>query len=371
MKKMYLMVLVVLLLFGLAACGNQQPAAEQAEPDVAENGEADTGAWPAFDEKIYIGVSIRSLANPYHVAVAEGAELFAEALRADGYDVEVVVLLSEGSDDKQISDIRALIARGGQNTVFYVDPNNAPNSTVIAELLDDAGIYWASVWNLAEGTYPMDFNYWVAHNSPDDVQAGYEIAVALFESFDTPGVGTVLALEGMLANTASQARVAGLHKALEEFPDVELLDQQPADWDMTIALNTTETWLSRFDDVDGIWAADDTMALGVVTALQNAGRNGEIGVVGVAGTPEAVEAILAGDMTATWDVNGMLQGFYVSAWALAAKLGVIDVATLPESDRMFLTAGSLITADNADSIGETPDWDYTDLDFFNIGPMLR
>jgi ABC-type sugar transport system substrate-binding protein len=332
-------------------------------------GIASAAEWPAFKEKIYLGVAIRSLSNPYHVAVKEGAEKLAEDLKANGYDVEVNVLLCEGSDDRQVSDIKALIARGGKNTVFYVDPNNAPNSAVIADICDDAGVYWASVWNLADDTYPMDYKYWVCHNSPDDVQAGYDIAVALFRSFKTPGKGKVLAVEGMMANTASQSRVAGLKKALAEYPDVELLDQQPAEWDMKLALSTTETWLSKYSEIDGIWAADDTMALGVVTALQNAGKNGKIGVVGVAGTLEAVNAIKAGDMTATWDVNGRLQGYYDCAWPLAARLGVIDVAGLPVSDRMFLTAGSVVSASNVNSGGAAQKFDYRDLASFNIKAM--
>ncbi len=381
MKKILAVSIAVLLIFGLAGCdssggsstANPQPSDSQSQNESVETpstqNNTETDAWPEFKEKIYVGVAIRSLSNPYHVAVKEGAELLAKDMKADGYDVEVNVLLCEGSDDQQISDIKALIARGGKNTVIFADPNNAPNSAVIGDICDEAGVYWTSIWNLADNTYPMDYNNWVSHNSPSNEQSGYDIAVALFESFETPGEGKILALEGMLANTSTVERVAGLEKALKEYPKIELLDKQPADWDMTLALNTTETWLSKYDDVDGIWAADDTMALGAVTALQNAGKNGKIGVAGVAGTPEAVEAIKAGDMTVTWDVNGKLQGYYNCAWAIAAKLGVIDVASLPVSDRMFYTAGSVVTTENADALSKTPDFDYKDFKSFNIGAM--
>jgi ABC-type sugar transport system substrate-binding protein len=236
----------------------------------------------------------------------------------------------------------------------------------------DAGAYWTSVWNIADGDYPMDYNpSWVAHCSPDDTVAGYEIAVALFESFETPGKGKILALEGMLGNTASSNRTAGLKKALEEYPDVELLDMQPTDWDMQISLDITETWLSKYDDFDGIWTSGDPMGLGAITALTKAGLNGKVGVTGVNGTQEAIDAVKAGDMTATWDVNGYMQGYYATAWAVAAKLGVIDPASEPVSDRMFYTPGMLVTSDNVDSAGKAPEMNYKDFKSFNLGEMAN
>lgn len=386
MKKALVLVLAIAMLATLfAGCTTTAPVAPSqtaapvatqevkptevapASPAVTEA--APTSGWPAYKDKIYIGVAIRSLSNPYHASVKQGAEQLGADLKAAGYDVEVNTMECNGSDDTQVSQIKALIARGGENTVLYVDPNNAPNSSVIAQICEDAHVYWSSVWNLAEGDYPMNYNYWVSHSSPDDVQCGYDTAVALFKSFKTPGTGKILAIEGMLANTASQNRSIGLKKAMAEYPNIEMLDIQPADWDTTKALNLTQTWLSKYKDIDGIWAADDTMALGVVTALQNAGMNGKIGVTGDAATTQALDAIKKGDMTATWDVAGLSQGYYATAWALAAKLGVLKVTDSEVSDRMFLTAGSLVTAQNVDSIGKTAKFNYMDYKAFNVGPM--
>ena len=157
---------------------------------------------------------------------------------------------------------------------------------------------------------------------------------------------------------------------MEEYPDIEVVDTQYCDWDMTKALETTETWLSKYPDIDGIWCADDTMALGTVQALQNAGKNGEIYVTGDAGTVDALDAIEAGDMYATWDVGGYNQGYYTTAYGVAALLGVIDTESMSLEERQFLTAGQLVTSDNLEEMqNQNPTFDYLDLATYNVGPM--
>jgi len=169
-------------------------------------------------EKLLVGVSVRSLGNPYHLSVTEGAQMFVDSLPEGS--AELQILTCEGSDEKQINDIKALIARGGKNTILYVDPNQSPNCAAIAQICEDAGVYWTSVWNPAEGVYPMDFDYYVMHQSPDNEQMGYDIAVELFKNLETPYKGKVLAVQGMLANLAAIGRFKGLQKALAEYPGV-------------------------------------------------------------------------------------------------------------------------------------------------------
>lgn len=387
MKKIVVFALVMMMVFASAFVGcapQQAPAAQPAEAPqapapapqeqpVSSDTEipADETGWPEFKEKIYLGISVRTLSNPYLVKVKEGAEQLAQDLIAAGYDVEVSTLLCEGSDEKQVSDIKAFIARGGKNAVLYVDPNNSPTTAVIADICEEANVYWASVWNIADGIYPMDYKYWVSHSSADDVLAGYEVAVDIFERFEVPGKGKILALEGMLGNSASQGRTNGLDKALAEFPDVERLDMQPTDWDTTKSLNITETWLSKYGEFDGIWTAGDPMAIGAITALKKAGlAGGKVKVAGLAGTQEAFDAIAAGDLTNTWDFNGFMQGYYISAMVIAARIGQIDVQSLPIASRMFLTPGKLITPENLEeATAELPVCDFKDFESFNLGPM--
>ncbi len=356
MKKNLILILVMLLLIAavFTGCGSDE---------VADGEEV--------QEKVYIGLAVRSLTNPYYVQLIEGAEMFINSLPEGA--AELQVLTSEGSDEKQINDIKALIAKGGQNTIIYLDPNNAPNAAVVAEICEEAGVYWSTTWSMAEGITPKDYQYYVFHQTVDDVNSGYQIANAIIENFETPGQGKILGVQGMLANSASINRTIGLENALEEYPDVELLDIQPADWNPQVALTLTETWLSTYDDIDGIWVANDSMALAVVEALKAAGRE-DILVAGIDGIPDAITAVQNGDMIATVSNNPWAQGGYALAIDYAAYKGELDTTTMTNEQMMFKTAGMLVSADTvedyiAEYVDSKPDFDFSDIFATIVGPL--
>lgn len=376
------MLTAALCVSALAGCGSKSeeaaaPASDAATEAPAAAAEAETGgddaeAPAASGDKLTVAVSIRSMSSEYHMQYVAGAQAFVDSL-PEG-TAEVQVLPCDSNDDKQINDIKALIASKGDNMILFVDPNNAPNITSIAELCEEAGVYWVSAWNTPEGINPLSYKYWVAHQACDGVQQGYDLAVNIFDRFKEPGKGKILVLEGMLANTANVERMEGLNKALEEYPDIEVLDDQAGDWDTKKALSITETWLAKYDDIDGIWCACDDMALGVVQALKAKGLDKKVLVTGNDGTTDAVNAVESGDITVTIANNGWLQGGYGVAYAYAAKTGKIDPSAMAPEERMFYTNGVVITADNVadykkEYVESTPVYDYNDLSFPVARPM--
>ncbi len=383
MKKLLVKVLTTTVLATLLAGAFTGCSAPASSPDAsaAPSAPAQTGgenqpAEPntASNEKLYIGMAIHSTDNEYWNDEAEGGKLFAKTLPEGSYEVQV--LTCDGDDEKQLNGIKAFIASHGKNTIIYVDPSNAPNTAAIAEVCEDAGVYWTSVWHLAEGLTPMDYKYYVAHQSVDGVKQGYDIAVSMFKQFKTPGKGKILALQGMLGNNSAVERYEGLQQALKEYPDVELLDMQVADWNAQKALTITETWLSKYSDIDGIWCANDGMALGVIQALKAKSLNGTVKTCGVDGVSEAIAAIEAGDMVCTVANNGYLQGGYGAAYAYAAYSGKIDPTTLPAEKRLFYTEGYFIDKDTLPEykksfVDNKPTYDFDDLDFVIARPMVK
>ncbi|MCI8823361.1 MAG: sugar ABC transporter substrate-binding protein [Lachnospiraceae bacterium] len=380
MKKrlVSIMLTAAICVSSLAGCGSKPQETTAPAPDAAteapaaETGGDDAEAPTASGDKLTVAVSIRSMSSEYHMQYVAGAQAFIDSL-PEG-TAELQVLPCESNDDKQINDIKALIASKGDNMILFVDPNNAPNITSIAELCEEAGVYWVSAWNTPEGINPMSYKYWVAHQACDGVQQGYDLAVNIFDRFEEPGKGKILVLEGMLANTANVERMEGLNKALEEYPDIEVLDDQAGDWDTKKALSITETWLAKYDDIDGIWCASDDMALGVVQALKAKGLDKQVLVTGNDGTTDAVNAVESGEITVTIANNGWLQGGYGVAYAYAAKTGKLDPSSMKPEERMFYTNGIVITGDNVadykkEYVDSTPVYDYEDLSFPVARPM--
>jgi ribose transport system substrate-binding protein len=80
-----------------------------------------------------------------------------------------------------------------------------------------------------------------------------------------------------------------------------LFDLQPGDWSPDKAQKITENWLTTYGDkIQMIYSHNDGMGIGVVKALQDAGKNpGDILTNGCDGQIEAVEAVQQGWMLFT------------------------------------------------------------------------
>lgn len=207
-------------------------------------------------------------------------------------------------------------------------PNSDDDTLPIVKQAQAAGVYVVTQWNKPADAKPADYDRWIAHVTYDGRASGRQIAEAMFKSLG--GQGNVVALQGILATGAAKDRFAGLQEALKAYPGISLLEQQPADFDRTKAIGVTKALLAKYGDkINGVWTANDDMALGAVDALRSVGKTGKVAVVGIDAVPEAVAAVAGGTMTATVSSDGPWQGGIGLAMGFCAVTGNLDVATLP------------------------------------------
>ncbi len=341
-------------------------ACSTAGSETEETSNGSTAAEPPAAQDIVLVNAIRSLSNPYHANWAAGGELFAESV-----GMEQVLLTDDGDSQKQLSQIKSLVA-GGETIILNVDPNTSADAQAIVKAVTDAGGYVVTQWNKPADFHPWDVGpNWVAHISFDGTVGGYEIAKAMFEEMG--GEGGIIALQGILDNVPAQERFAGLQRALEEYPNIELLDVQTAEWDRNKGYEVTQTLLSKHGDaVGGVWAANDNMGLGALEAIKAAGLEGEVFVVGVDAVPEALASVQDSDTTgylATVSSDAYWQGGAALALAYQAATGEIDVASLPKEKREFYGTQFLVTQDNVADFLQTPAMEDLQADFDD--PFLR
>src|SRR3954471_3317855 len=305
--------------------------------------------------------SIRSLSNPYHATWNKGGAAFAKAVGAD-----YVTLVTEGNSEKGIADIKAILSKTGGNCVINVDPNDSPDARPIVEAAKAAGAYVVTQWNKPADLHPWDNNpNYVAHISFSGVPYGKAMADALIKAMG--GKGGIVALGGIEANVPAIERKAGLMQALAANKDVKLLDFQVANWSANEALTKVNAWLTQFgDQIGGIWAANDDMALAAVEALRAEGKAGKIPVTGIDGIQLAVEAIQKGEMAGTVAWDPYWQGGMGLAIGYAAKTGKFDPSKEPKEHREFYGTGVIITSENANAfydknIKSEPTLDWNDI----------
>jgi ribose transport system substrate-binding protein len=307
----------------------------------------------------FMGTSIRSLENPYHGKWARGGQAAADALSGVH-----VIQTCEGSSEKQLNDIKALIAKAGKDAVFCIDPNESPNVIPIAKALEAAGVYYVTWWNKPDNIKAWDYPHWVAHIAFDGISAGEFTAEALFKKMG--GKGKIVALKGMLANSIAIDRYKGLENTLAKYPGIKLVAVDTAEWDRAKAFEKTKSFLVANPDIGGVWAANDNMALGALEALRANGLAGKVMVTGVDGIDEMLDAVQKGEAAATVLNDSFWQGGIGLALANAAKTGKIDLKTTPKDKRQYFAKAIAVDQANVKDVIEkfvkgTPKYDWNDL----------
>ncbi len=307
----------------------------------AANGGGEEGGSAAG--KCLIGLSVRGLDNPYYVELVSSADAFSEAHPG----TEIVTMEHHGDEQKQVNDIKSFLARGGSDCILYVDPQSATINAEIAQLCEDAGVYWTSTWTMAEDVYPQDYQYYAAHQTVDNTAGAYETAKVMFDTFPDK-TGNVLLMEGALANDASDERTAGWLQALEEYPNITVLDQQVCDWDPQVGMDLAQTWVTRYgDDIDGICCPNDSVALAVIEGLKAKGKStDDIKIIGFDGNQDAITSIENGDMLATTYANAWCQGGYGISTAYNAYIGELDTQSCDQSKRAYYSSGVTVSSEN-------------------------
>lgn len=204
---------------------------------------------------------------------------------ADGVTVEVYAL---GSTEvaEQVAQMEAAVAAGVSGIILGT--LNAAGIVPGVEAANAAGIPVIAVDTAPAGGELVSLAQ--TDNVEASAAAGAFIAEAIGEA------GKVLNLQGDMGNQTAQARNEGLHRVLDGFAEIQVIDQS-AHWTQEEGLSITENVLTSDPDLKAIFGANDPAALGAVQAVKAAGRD-DIIIVGFDGDPAALEAVKAGEMAA-------------------------------------------------------------------------
>lgn len=305
--------------------------------------------------------SYRARNNPYWHAIVSGAESFLESMGMPKSGL--VHLLNNGSSEKSLADIKSFLAKTAGKAAIACDANDAPNCRPIVESVHKAGAHVATIWNKPDDMHPWDFgDHWVSHMTWSDVQSAEQTARILCKAIG--GKGAIVGVGGIASNNPAIERRAGLMKALKDFPGIELVDYQPADWSTQKANQVMQGFLTRFGPrISGVFCANDSMAYGVLEALKADGR--KLPVVAYDGNPQAIELILKGELLATCFTNPYWGGGITAALACHAAIGSFKPSQEPRAHREFYGPSIVVTQQDAAEfkkkyITGTPAYDWKD-----------
>jgi erythritol transport system substrate-binding protein len=113
------------------------------------------------------------------------------------------------------------------------------------------------------------------------------------------GKGTYVELFGNPTDNNAAVRSDAYHAVIDQYPDLKLVQKETANWDRQQGKQKMETLLQAHPDITGVIAGNDEMALGAIQALKDAGKIGQIKVLGFDGNDDAAAAVNNGEMVAT------------------------------------------------------------------------
>jgi len=123
------------------------------------------------------------------------------------------------------------------------------------------------------------------------------------------GKGQIVILEGTTGASTAIDRLDGVMDSLKKYPDIKILASTTAKYQREMGMKVMEDLLIRFPKIDAVIGINDAMALGAKEAIKDARKLGEIIIAGIDATPEGIDNIKNGELTATVDANCFGQAF--------------------------------------------------------------
>jgi ribose transport system substrate-binding protein len=189
--------------------------------------------------------------------------------------------------------------------------------------------------------------------APDNVTLAEAVVGKIVEKMGYSG--KIARTGGVEGHTGAQGRQQGFHNVVRQYPDIEVVDDQPADWSAERSAQLWETIINRHPDIKGGFFDNDDMALSARRVIEGAGLADQVAIGGVDAMPPAIEAVGRGEMVAT----ARNSPTRIHAWAVIAGVyaALVGIEQAREDIPSFILAdGPVITADidSSAELSETP-----------------
>jgi len=284
----------------------------------------------AQDSKV-IGVSIPAATHGWAGGMNYHAQEAVKRLEKT-YPQLKFVLATAGDPGKQVSDIEDMMATRNIDALVVLPFESTPLTGPVKRVAE-AG-KWVTVVDRGLAEEGIEDLY-VAGDNP-----GFGRVAGEFFRERMPSGGKIVVLRG-IPTTIDNERVEAFRKAIEG-SGIEIIGMEHGNWNRDSAFTVMQDFLSKHPKIDAVWASDDDMAVGVLEAINQAGRQDEMWVLGGAGMKEMIKRVMDGDKRVPANVT-----YPPAMIATAIEITALRfVSNAPVSGR-FVIGSELITQENA------------------------
>ncbi|GJF31779.1 LacI family transcriptional regulator [Kitasatospora sp. NE20-6] len=264
-------------------------------------------------------------ANPFRIAETQ-------SIKDEAAKLGVKKLLTTNAQSqlsKQISDIQDMLNQGAQ--LLIVAPLNSDGLQPALDAAAAKHVPVITVDRKVNATACKDYLTFIGSNF---VEQGKRAADAMIAA--TGGTGKVAILLGASGNNVTTDRTNGFVDQLKaKAPGLEIVAQQTGEFARDKGQQVMEQLIQSKPEITAVYAENDEMGLGAVTALKSAGKKPgkDVKVISIDGTRNAVQALAAGEY------NGVIES--------NPRFGPLAFATLQKFLAGESIADSVIITDRA------------------------
>ncbi|MDB6176270.1 ABC transporter substrate-binding protein [Paracoccus sp. Z330] len=289
---------------------------------------------PAFaqDDTKVIGVSIPAATHGW----AGGMNYFAQEAvdRLDAAYPQLDFVLATASDpSKQVNDIEDMVATRNIDALVVLPFESEPLTGPVQNVKQSGA--WVTVVDRGLSVEGIEDLYVAGDNPGFGRVSGEYMAQAL------PDGGKIVVLRG-IPTTIDNERVEGFQQAIEG-SGIEILGMEHGNWNRDDAFTVMQDFLSKYPEIDAVWASDDDMAVGVLGAIDAAGREDINFVLGGAGMKEMIKRVKDNDAMIPADVT-----YPPSMIATAIEVTAVGLVSNAPVSGDFIIGSVLVTPENAD-----------------------
>ncbi len=284
----------------------------------------------AASGKPKIALVMKSLANEFFSTMADGAKKHHDAHAAD-YDLVVNGIKNETDLAEQVSLVEQMIAQ--RVNAIVIAPADSKALVTVLKSAKDAGILVVNIDNKLDAEVLKQAGLKIPFVGPDNRAGARKVGELLAKQLKAGD--KVAIIEGIPTAFNSQQRRLGFEDAMKA-AGMDIVTVQSGRWEMESANNVAAAMLNEHGDLKAILCANDNMALGAVSAIQQTGKAGKVLVVGFDNISALRPLLDSGQVVATADQHGDR----LAVFGIEAALKILKGEAPPEDQT---TAVDIVT----------------------------
>ncbi len=334
LKTLTIVLVVVCLAAGMAACAPAAPAASSAPaesaaapaeaapaateapaaaPAESAAAPAESAAAPAEsaaataisadvngDGKVIVGYISKNITDPFHAPINDAATIALDKMVTDGIiDEWTGIMDGETDPNKQIDRADECLTKAVDFAIIL--PAEAEASDPAVTKLADAGVNVIVVNSKTTSTDDRA----IAYVGSNDVYAGELMGQWVVDN--VPDGGKYIHCQGIIGNSAQIQRGEGIMNIMSQNPQFEMVNEFDTQWSGDKAANATMDSISQYgEELVAVICDNDDMSSAAQRAANDAGRT-DIVCIGVDGNENPLQMVKAGELGATVLQDGVGQ----------------------------------------------------------------